>query len=150
MTGLDDTRHQLLAMLERASRQVDILSPQLEPSLLDDPDIVDALTQLTRRGRQSRIRIVIREYVPSQLGRHRLILLTQRLTSSMSLRVLPNHPEWNRETVIRIDHLATLLLLPEDKRINWYEQPADIQRWRERFDRLWNASTPSPELRRLL
>jgi acetolactate synthase regulatory subunit len=42
----------LLDMLADTSRHVDIVSPQLEPLLLDDDEVVAALVHLARRGRK--------------------------------------------------------------------------------------------------
>ncbi len=147
MESLQNSRIELLALLADTSRHVDIMSPRLEPALFDDPEVTEALTALARRGRQTRIRVLLEGIEPIQLEGHRLLALARRLTTAMSVRVLNAHPEWNRETVVICDRHAGLLLVPADKRSHVFASRADAQRWSETFDRLWLAARETPELR---
>lgn len=146
---IDEARERLLAMLSATSRHVDILSPQLEPLLLDDDEVATALVKLARRGRNTRIRILLAEFRPALESGHRLLALSRRLSTAISLRVLPEHSEWNGETVVVCDRSRGLLLKLDEHRWLPLETTPDAAREAERFDRLWLAGEPSPELRQL-
>lgn len=147
MEPLTAARSSLVAQLEDAIRHVDILSPAMEPALLDRDEVAQQLIRLARRGRQSRIRVLINDFEPAQLEAHRLLRLTRRLPTAFSLKVLREHPEWNGETIVLTDRSKGLMVIPRDRRVQVIDSRPDAQRWAEQFDRLWLAGDDSPELR---
>lgn len=70
-----------------ASRTLDIFSHQLVRSLYTDDELVSAMSNLARRGPQSKIRILVRDPRPLYGGNHPLVSLAQRLPSHVLLRV---------------------------------------------------------------
>ena len=146
-TGLSNNRQQLQGLLEATQRFVDIASPTLEPLLFDDDRVLELLTALARRGPQTRIRLLIASDQPGSFESHRLIGLAQRLTTSMSLRVLRHHPEWQQETIILSDRNYGMLLMPSRKQSRILDNPVLAERWAATFDRLWQAGKESQELR---
>lgn len=152
MTGTpaaEAARKRLLALIATASRHVDIMSPSLEPQLLDDPAIVQALIALARRGRQSRIRVLVQDLSGILDAGHSLVALGRRLTTAMEIRVLSEHPEWNRETAVIVDACAGALTRLDDHRIHPFPRRAEARRQAEVFERLWRVAVLSPELRTL-
>ena len=147
--GLEKNRESLLALLADTSRQVDILSPQLESALLDNDVLCEHLTRLARRGRHTRIRVLVTEIKPLIETGHRLIALARRLKTAMEIRTLEYHPQWNGETVVLLDRSTGLLLKARDKQSRVIESRPEAQRLAEQFDRLWSSSHPTLELRHL-
>lgn len=148
-SGLAKSRESLLALLADTSRQVDILSPQLESALLDNDALCEQLTRLARRGRHTRIRVLITEIKPIIETGHRLIALARRLKTAMEVRTLEFHPQWNGETVVLLDRSRGLVLKARDRQSRVIDSRTDARRLAEQFDRLWLASHPTPELRHL-
>ena len=146
---LSDARERLLAMLSETSRHVDILSPQLEPLLLDDDEVMTALVRLARRGHNTRIRVLLAELRPVLESGHRLLALGRRLSTAVTVRVLSEHSEWNGETAAICDRREGLLLNLSEHRFRPLDTAPDGMREAERFDRLWLAGETSPELRQL-
>lgn len=142
-------RRQLVALIAAASRHVDIMSPTLEPQLLDDPEIVDTLAALARRGRQSRIRVLVQDLGGILAAGHSLVALGRRLTTAMEIRVLSEHPEWNRETAVIVDASSGMLTRLDDHRIHPFPGRAEARQQAELFERLWRVAVLSPELRAL-
>ncbi|MDB2352372.1 hypothetical protein N9V92_04195 [Luminiphilus sp.] len=138
---------QLTGLLTSARRSIDIASPNLEPALFDRTEVVSALSGLARRSRQPHIRILVADDSPQRLERHRLVALTRRLTSSVSLHVLSSHPEWQNETLVIADRRQALTLKPAQNTRTLVDNPISIVGWADKFDRLWHASTESRELR---
>lgn len=137
----------LLNMLDETRRQVDILAVQLEPLLLDDEQVALRLAKLARRGRHTRIRILVGELRAVMQSGHQLLALSRRLSTSMEIRVLAEHSEWNAETLVICDRSDGLMIKTRDHRWQLLAHQADARREAERFDRLWLAGELSPELR---
>ncbi len=144
---LDDAREQLISMLSSTARHVDILSPLLEPLLLDNEVVASKLTQLARRGRTTRIRMILAEERPVLETGHQLVSLSRRLPTAMSVKVLPQHSEWNGETLVVCDAKQGLLLKLDEHRWRQLDSAAEASREAERFERLWHAAEPAIELR---
>lgn len=144
--ALADARQALLAMVGNASRHVDIQSPNLEPTLLNDAELVRALTLLARRGRQTRIRLLVRDLTSILKTGHQLLALARRLRTALECRVLLEHPEWTEETLVLIDRRNGLMARLSDHRIETLDSPAVAQQRAETFDRLWRSAERSPEL----
>lgn len=145
--ALKSARQQLAGLLEATQRLLDIASPTLEPLLFDDEAVVESLTALARRGARTRIRLLIASDQPSAFENHRLVGLAQRLTTAVSLRVLEHHPEWQQQTMIISDRNYGILLTPKEKRLRTLDNPLVASRWADTFERLWQASAESLELR---
>ena len=144
---LQGLRERLLEQLADASRHVDIASPHLEPALFDSDAVASGLTALARRGAQTRIRLLIEEDQPGAYEFHRLVALSRRLSTAISLRVLPEHPEWNRETIVVVDRACGLIVNPAERKSQVLDTRVKAQRWAETFERLWHAGRESQELR---
>ena len=144
---LAESFENLSNIMTSACRSIDIASPNLEPALFDKEEIVSAIVELARKGRYPRIRLLIANDNPSNLERHRLVALTRRLTSAVSLRVLSSHPEWRQETIVIGDQRQVLLLMQGQREQKLLDSPLSVTRWVDVFDRLWQASEQSSELK---
>ena len=85
-----ETRDQALAamigVISGTRRQLDIYSRDLDPGLLDHPDLITALKQLaTRRGE---IRILVQDPATPQRAHSALLALAQRLPSAFQFRAV--------------------------------------------------------------
>ena len=137
----------VLEQLAGVSRHVDIVSPNLEPALFDRDEVASTFASLARRGPQTRIRLLIGDDQPGAYGCHRLIALSRRLSTACTLRVLREHPEWNRETLMLVDRTRGVVVTPSEKKSRILETRAETQRWADTFERLWHAGSESLELR---
>jgi hypothetical protein len=69
------------------------------------------------------------------------------LSTAISLRVLSEHPEWNRETIVVVDRTCGLIVNPAERKSQVLDTRVQAQRWAETFERLWHAGRESQELR---
>ena len=140
------------AMAAQAVRQLDLLSPDLEPAHYDQPAFLDAVRRLAvaRTGRLP-VRILLADADPARRRGHRLITLAQALTSS--IRILAPPEEWASacdpclladEAGYCLRHLSA----PERMRVD-FADPTRVRRCRRTFDTLWERAVPHPELQRL-
>ena len=148
-TGLERTRQSLQLALTQTSRHVDIMSPQLVSELFDNDAICEQLTRLARRGRFTRIRILVHEIKPLIESGHKLVALAGRLKTAIEIRVLEYHPEWRDETLIVLDRSEGLLLKARDNHSRMISTRPEAKRLSEHFDRIWQASHETLEFRHL-
>ena len=154
VTGIEYPRpfdEYAVSLCENASRYVCILSPQLDHAAFDNNALVDVLSALARRSRQTQVRILISDSRPVITQGHRLLQLAKRLPSTVHMRKLEGHPQWNNETVVVRDRDG-VLYKPGDSDHNAFYEPnsrASTRRHLELFDELWRFSIEDTELRSL-
>lgn len=148
----ESARAAVLAVLANARREVSIYMRELEADIYDHADVIDALKQVAISGPNSSIRILIQEPTGARADGHRLVALSQRLTSSFSFR----------SPLEQIDHQYPGCFVVSD-RDAWFERPlasrfegegsshgpgrrAQLQGM---FDAIWERSRECVEMRRL-
>lgn len=142
----------VLAMARQARRKLFIFSRCLEPEIYGDPALAECCSELARRHRNSEIRLLICDDRPLREIRHPLVDLSQRLSSSISLRVIkPEHTRDVTEYFLLVDKEGIIVSSRAGLTLGWasfYQRPA-VREYSEQFDRLWNLGKPSPWLRTL-
>jgi hypothetical protein len=141
----------VVALCEGAARQLCIQSPRLDHEVFDNGNLVQAISALVRRSRQTEVRILISDSRPLVGRGHRLLALARRLPSSVRIRKLEEHPDWNDETVVIRDHDG-VLYKPGDADSEGFYEPdsrASTKRHLELFNELWRFSVEDPNLRTL-
>jgi hypothetical protein len=140
-----------VALCESAARYICILSPQLDHAAFDHSELVDALSALARRSRQTQVRILISDSRPVVGYGHQLLQLARRLPSTVYIRKLEEHPNWNNETAVIRDRDGVLYKPGGSDHDAFYEpnSRASTLRHLELFDELWRLSVADPELRAL-
>ena len=144
----DDLTVQLCAS---ALREVCLLSPQLDHAVFDRSELADSLSALIRGSRQSSVRILVADSRHLVQRGHRLLSLARRLPSSVRIRKLTEHPQWNNETMVIRDRDG-LLYKPGDSDHNGFYEPssrASARRRLELFEELWRCGEEDVELRSL-
>jgi hypothetical protein len=82
---------------------------------------------------------------------HRLLKLARRIPTSIHIRKLAEHPQWNDETIVICDRDGVLHKPGDSDREGFYEHssPASTRRHLELFEELWRHSAEDVELRSL-
>jgi hypothetical protein len=109
------------------------------------------LSALARSSRQTQIRILVSD-TRKLVGRgHRLLELARRLSTSIHIRKLEEHPDWNGETIVIRDRDGVLYKPGGSDHDGFYEPDsrASTQGHLELFDELWRYSVEDPDLRNL-
>lgn len=154
VTGIeypDPFRDYALALCKSAARHIRILSPKLDRAVFDNEEIAGALSALARDTRQTEVRILIADPRPLVGSGHRLVQLARRVPSTVLLRTLAEHPDWNDETILMRD-LDGVLYKHGDSDTDAFYEPASraaAKRHLELFDELWRLSVEDPNLRSL-
>lgn len=151
-TNRDEARAAVLGVLAGARRAVSVLTRDLDPALLDDPDVIEAFKRLALAGGETRIRLLVQEPARAAGEGHRLVALAQRLSSTFAFRT----------PVEEIDRLVAGAFIVND-RGGCFERglatrfegegsshaPARAAQLLAQFDAIWERSEPAAALRRL-
>ena len=141
----------LCAMAAQARHSLDIVSRHLDPTLLNTPEFVEAVSRLVRGNQRARVRLLILDSAPLVSRGHRLVELAQRLSSYIALRVpAPIHRHLNEAWLVA--DATGYVYRPFSDR--WeatadFHAPRQARQHTQRFDEIWTAGLPDPNLRRL-
>lgn len=108
LDGPDQFAQATLALVAQARRELCIVSPDLEPERFNNADFASALTRLARRSRWSDIRILIADPTVAVRWGHKVVTLSQRLTSTIRIRQLDDEDIDARETWMLADDICLL------------------------------------------
>ncbi len=122
-----------------ARRSLFIYSHQLDREIFDNAEMASAINALARRGRNSDVRILINDPRPMIKQGHRLLELARRLSSTVHIRVIAEHPELPEATFMLRDNNGVVYKPRERRQTGFYEPDsrAAAQRHIEKFDDLW-------------
>lgn len=148
----EDARRHTLALFEQARHSLCLYSPDLEPWLYNQDDIVQAATHFLLAHPRNRLRILLADPTLAIRQGHRLLTLARRLTSSMQIRTL-NHDYPAQTSAFLVVDERCLLIRPEPERIAGYalyQNPGRARALRRQFDSAWEHSLSHPDLRSFL
>lgn len=138
-----------VALVRQARRSVDIFSRDLDRRLYDQRDFLDALQDLAVN--HGLIRILVKYSGPAVKNGHRLIPLSQRLTSFIEIRrAAEDYREYN-EAFLIADATGYSLRRHADRfegtlRFNAAKECRELLVF---FNEVWRNSAPDPDLQRL-
>ncbi len=141
----------VVKLCDAAARQLCVLSPALDHAVFDQPALITAVSALVRRSRQTEVRILISDSRAIVTRGHGLLELARRLPSTVLIRKLEEHPDWNGETVVIKEHDGVLFKPGGADHEGFYEphSRASTRRHLELFNDLWRYSVEDANLRQL-
>ena len=151
LSSRDEVKIMNIALTQKTSRNIDILSRHLDNSIFDVSDFIEAIKQLSISSKFTRIRILIKDPDPMIQKGHRLIDLIQQLTSSIEVRTINDEYKTYNEAFSLYDGKGVIYLRHADR----YEGMANFDRPRlvtelsNKFNEIWEHSVQDPNLRRL-
>ena len=144
-----DVRAAIARLCSHARREILILSPELEPPLFDDAELVEILSAFARRHEKSTVSILVHDSRRMVRDGHRLLALARRLPTPIQIRLV--HPDMrDREDTLVVGDRAGLLHLPRtgvaQGFLNLNDSPLAHQ-YARLFDRLRDRAVLDPNLR---
>ena len=139
-------------LLEQARQQVLLLSQDLDPRVYDHPPFLQGLQRLAiMRGSRARIRILILDNHRLIKGSHRLLSLTQHLTTAIELRRPIAEYRERTDEFLLFDQSAYVYREQSEtaRAVASYHDPLTARRLQGKFLEIWEHSEPDPEIRRL-
>lgn len=149
--GKEELHLHVLAMAAQSRRRIRIFSHDLEPTIYDQPDVLDALSRLARRSRFSRVEILVFDPRPAVRDSHRLIELARRLSSFIELRQV--HADYLQDpTSFALFDDSGYVYRPQHAQYQGYgdyHAPHVCLEKHKYFQEVWEKSSPVQEFRRL-
>ena len=152
VTDRDGAVAETLKLIAATRRELCIYTRDLDPALFDQESVLEALKQLSISGRGNSIRIIVQEpRVPAQRG-HRLIALSQRMSSVFALRTPTQDEDLQYPSAFVVNdvrgfYFRVLGSRFEGEAVNY--APGQQAQHLDFFNRVWERSEPSEELRQL-
>ncbi len=151
LRSADDFREHSLKLLYSCSRQIYVLSKNLDSNIYGQSQFLDLLSRLARSGSQVEIKFLVKDFKPAIQSGHPLIKLAQRLSSKIQLKKLTHTPE-NNDMGFMVSDLRSLLY-QNDERVYQgfanYNAAAEIKKLRDEFQYLWAHAEVEKELQLL-
>jgi len=144
-------RNALGAMIPQTRRTLDVFARELDPMVMDHPEVLDPIRELIARGARPRIRVLARDVNRAVANGHRLIPLFQRFSTFISIRELGReHRTFN--TGLYIADQTGLLVRRHSDRFEGEVCFADLVSAREHtrvFEEMWAGGVENSNLRSL-
>lgn len=146
-----ELREATLALLRNSRHQICIYSRDLEPSLYQQPEVLEAIRQIALSGRRAQIRILVQITALAVRDGHRLLDLAQRLSSVVQLRQ-PVQEDLQFAGAYLLNDTGGYLYRSFGDR---FEAMGDLyyplrrDELQRSFDQVWERAITPPELRRL-
>ena len=146
----EECRLASLSMARQARRTIEIVSRELDPPVYDNQEFEDALSDLVVGSNRAQVRILVMQPEVVVKHGHRLLQLTQRLTSFMEMRVpAPQYKDYNSAFMI-VDDIGAIYRTHADRyegtvKFNDRVAAMDLKR---QFEEMWASAVPDVNLRR--
>jgi hypothetical protein len=140
-----------LELIQNARREICFFGPQIDPALLDNSEVIEAISAFCRHSRRTQVRIVVIDTQKNVVNSHQILPLAQRLTSSISIHIADRKHHDLRQQFLLVDGTAYLFCPSAEGyrgRIEKYA-PAVVKEMQQEFEEIWNLSKPDRNTRRL-
>lgn len=140
-----------IELLRRAKKQICFFGKNIDSTLFDDPEVLAYLSEFARRSDKTQILFAIHSSQQNISSGHRLLPLAQKLTSSIKINAVSRKHQELTQMFLIIDD-DCYLSCQSDNRYQGkvgLNVPADVRPFQQKFDTIWEHSTPDISLRRL-
>ncbi|WP_053979300.1 hypothetical protein [Marinagarivorans algicola] len=136
--------------IQTAQRDITIFCYSLEPALYSCTNLTNHISRVARRHRNALVRILIQNPKSLYGHQHLLVSLSQRLPSSIQIRILTQeHPQ--PQTAFCISDRTTLVFFNQESTYQGFfcrQASAESRHALETFDHLWqHYAVEDPELK---
>lgn len=141
----NDYRQAVLTVLSTARREVCIFDPDLKAPDFESADRAEALGAFLSANRERQVRIVLHD--TNEMSRYgaRILALLKRHSHTMAIRQTPDNLRQLTDCFMLGDDASVTVRFHADHYRGKLVllAPDDVYGWRNRFEELWNESTPA-------
>jgi len=151
LAHINDFKDITIQLAETATRFIKILTPDLEPVLYDHTTFTEIISALCRTNKHTHVQILISGNPKEISSSHQVALLSQRLSSSITIRRVnpsqtqPTHAYMLTDT----NGIMYRVKANEYRGFANLNNPAQVRIKSLDFERLWTHSSAITEFRRL-
>lgn len=141
----------ILKLLSAAQNQICIISRHLDPTIFSKQEFIDAASEFIRRSKTTSIRILVRDTNPMVKNNHRILALSQRVSSKIEIRTICNDYSQFNQSYVVADTRGYIHNLKGDlyeAEVN-FNDPDKSKELVEKFKKIWELSLQEAEVRRL-
>jgi hypothetical protein len=151
LESTDELQEAVLRLAQQAQREITLFTPVMEPELYNKPDFVDALLQLLKRSRYTRIRMLVSETRPLGENCPRLVKLLRATDDRFLLKKIAVDPaSVTPAYLIEDDH--SMIRWPNatlHRAMCYTGDRARVKQQMEDYNLLWGTAVNDPNLRQL-
>ncbi len=152
LEGLEAFSNHAIKLIRQTSRNLYILSNELDFPLYSKPEIVSGLSTIARQDRNASIRILVKKTRPLVERNHQILAVARKLPSKISIRKLTLEPEDDDRAYLISDRRG-LLYKRDDREYSGfanYNAGPEVSTILDDFNYLWQQhSIDDVELRSL-
>ena len=142
LTNIADVRQATATVIATGQRLISIFTPDLEPTLYDDPRVIEVIKRFVLSHSFAKVRVLLRDHTAHTGSGSRFMSMARRLTSYLELRIL----------VPQFHHLTASYCIADDRGIvyrmradRWdgiaaVNSPPVARQYLQDFDAAWLAS----------
>lgn len=140
-----------LEMARNSSRTLDIVSRHLDPTIYDQAPFIEAIKQIVLNNRVARIRLLVTDIGPVITRGHRLLELSNRLSSYIAIRKPGRDYRNFNEALLLADSTAYIHRQFADRYegLASHDDPRRASELTRRFEEIWQRADIDPNFRRL-
>lgn len=151
LTSRDEVKATNLSLTQQTSRNINIISKNLDAAIFGNQEFVEAIKQLSISSKSSKIRILIKDSDSMCQNGHRMIKLIQQLTSSIDVRKVAKEYSSDSREFSLFDHKG-VIYRPHAERYDGFahfNRPRLVSELLNYFNEVWEHSLPDEKLRRV-
>ncbi len=139
------------AMVRQATRELSIVSRDLDARVYDNQAFVEAVKALVLGSRRSRVRVLLRDVTPIVKRGHRLLELCRRLPTYMQIRSLAKEHESYNSAFLVADQVGTVFRTYADRyeATVSFNDPPRAGELTNQFNEMWEPAHAPAGLGRL-
>ncbi|MGH1538252.1 MAG: hypothetical protein ACRBDX_09455 [Gammaproteobacteria bacterium] len=141
----------ILKLVSAAQNQIAIISRYLDPTIFSKEDFIQSASEFIRRTKTSNIRILVHDTDPMVKYNHRILSLSQRVSSKIQIRTICNdYSQFNQSYLVAdsVGYIHNLKGDLYDAEINFNDSDKSNELM-ETFKSIWELSQQEAEVRRL-
>ena len=148
--GFDAARAALQGLAMRTRRELCLHTRELDPGLLDRPELIESIRRLIQDGGE--LRVLLRDPKAAQDAQAPLIGLGQRRASAIAFRVIEEPVDLNFPGAYAFNDRGGWYYRPLGHRVDGesrIDDPARVRQLRAAFQEVWERGRPCSEFRAL-
>ena len=142
----------ILDILKKGRRELVLYTRDLDPDMLNNADVLDALRQFCTSSTHARLRFLAHDLRRAVSEDHAIIRLAQRLPSRVAIRVVEEETDTQYASAFVLNDKGAYLFRPNATRFEasaCLNDSATQRQYLRYFDEVWERARPASELRPL-
>lgn len=152
ITRREDAVSMLAALIRASRRRLWIYSRELDPGLLDAPEVLEALRRFATAGHDACAMILLQDAAAPQRAHAALLPLAQRLPSAFAFREVDDPVDRTDPSAFVVNDRGGYYFRALGQRLEGEAElhsPGRARQLRENFEQIWERSRPISEYRAL-